>query len=98
MWTRAVRLGLVLSALISLPSCALLSVRKPKQQIRLDVVTTPGALDPCTLTVWLLPPELSADHAARLAIAARAEAAECAQRHRALIEDVRRHNEGKAND
>jgi hypothetical protein len=87
-------LGLCLLA--SATGCALLSVKKPEaQQIRLDVVTTPGALDPCTLSRWLLADELSADQAGELALAARAEGEECAKRHQALIDDVKRHNEGK---
>lgn len=81
--------------MMQLSGCGLLSV-KPVQQIRLDVVTTPGALDLCTLSVWIVPKEVNADQAAQLAIAARDEGRECAERHRALVEDVRRHNQGEA--
>lgn len=96
MWTKAVLRALVLCLPMLASGCGMLSVRKPEaQQIRLDVVTTPGALDPCTLSRWLLADELSADQAGELALAARAEGEECARRHQALIDDVRRHNEGK---
>ena len=96
MWTRVVLLALVLCLPMLASGCGMLSVRKPEsQQIRLDVVTTPGALDPCTLSRWLLGDELSADQAGELALAARAEGEECAKRHQALIDDVKRHNEGK---
>jgi len=51
-------------------------------------------MDLCTLSTWIVPAEINADQAAELAIAARDEGRECAERHRALVEDVRRHNEG----
>lgn len=95
MWTVRVLRAWVLSLPMLATGCGLLSVKKPEQQIRLDVVTTPGALDPCVITRWLLPDEISADQAAELALSARAEAQECADRHAALVSDVQRHNEGK---
>ena len=52
-------------------------------------------MDLCTLSTWIVPAEINADQAAELAIAARDEGRECAERHRALVEDVKRHNEGK---
>ena len=93
MWTRNVLRALALLAAASTSGCTLFSA-KPAPAIRLDVVVTPGALDLCTLSVWMLPDEVNADQAAELAIAARDEGRECAQRHRALVEDVKRHNEG----
>lgn len=96
MWTVRVLRALVLCLPMLASGCGMLSVKKPEQQqIRLDVVTTPGALDPCVITRWLLPDEISADQAAELALSARAEAQECADRHAALVGDVKRHNEGK---
>lgn len=95
MWIVAARPALVLCLLISLPGCGLISAKIPeKQQIRLDVVTTPGAMDPCVISRWVVPDEVNADQAAKLARAARAESRECAKRHRALINDVERHNKG----
>ena len=93
MWTVHARPALALCLVISASGCAMLSRPKPAA-IRLDVVTTPGAMDLCTLSTWIVPAEINADQAAELAIAARDEGRECAERHRALVEDVRRHNEG----
>jgi hypothetical protein len=59
------------------------------------VVVTPGALDPCVLSRWIVPEPLSADQAATLALASRRESEECAARHAALADDVRRHNGDK---
>ena len=96
MLTARVRLGLVLCLMMQLSSCALLSVKKPEQQqIRLSVVTTPGAMDACVLSRWIVPDEVNADQAATLALAARKEGEECAERHRALVNDVERHNKGE---
>lgn len=95
MLTARVRLGLGLCLMMPLSSCALLSARKPEQQIRLSVVTTPGAMDACVISRWIVPDEVSADQAATLALAARKEGEECAERHRALISDVERHNKGE---
>ena len=94
MWTVHARPALALFLIPPLSGCGLLSARPDPQPIRLDVVTTPGALDLCTLSTWIVPAEINADQAAELAIAARDEGRECAERHRALVEDVRRHNEG----
>lgn len=93
MLTRRVRLGWALSALVPLTGCGLSLQTRPAT--RLDVVTTPGAMDLCLLSVWMLPEKVSADQAAELAVAARTEGKECAERHRALVEDVKRHNERK---
>lgn len=95
MLTARVRLGLALCLMMQLTSCALLSARKPEQQIRLSVVTTPGAMDACVISRWIVPDEVSADQAATLALAARKEGEECAERHRALVQDVERHNKGE---
>ncbi len=96
MLTARVRLGLGLCLMMQLTSCALLSVKKPEpQQIRLSVVTTPGAMDACVISRWIVPDEVSADQAATLALAARKEGEECAERHRALVQDVERHNKGE---
>lgn len=93
MWIVAARPALVLCLMMQLASCALLSVKKPEaQQTRLNVVTTPGAMDACVISRWIVPQEVSADQAAELALAARAESEECAERHRALVQDVERHN------
>ena len=94
MWTAHARPALALFLIPLLSGCGLLSARPDPQPIRLDVVTTPGALDLCTLSTWIVPAEINADQAAELAIAARDEGRECAERHRALVEDVMRHNEG----
>ena len=91
MWIERARLALALCLMISAAGCAMLSKPAP-QPIRLDVVTTPGALDPCTLSTWVVPTPVNANQAAQLALAARDEGRECAERHRALIEDVKRHN------
>lgn len=90
--TRHARLGLALCLLACLPSCGLLSLRPAPTPQSVDVVVTPGALDPCVLSRWIVPDPLSADQAATLALAARRESEECAARHAALIDDVRRHN------
>lgn len=96
MLTARVLRALVLCLMMQLTSCALLSVKRPdQQQIRLSVVTTPGAMDACVLSRWIVPDEVSADQAATLALAARKEGEECAERHRALISDVERHNKGE---
>lgn len=96
MWIVVVRRGLALCLMMQLASCALLSVKKPEaQQTRLSVVTTPGAMDACVLSRWIVPDEVNADQAATLALAARKEGEECAERHRALIGDVERHNKGE---
>ena len=94
MWTVHARPALALFLIPLLSGCGLLSARPKPAAIRLDVVTTPGAMDLCTLSTWIVPAEINADQAAQLAIAARDEGRECAARHRALVEDVRRHNEG----
>ena len=93
MWTGRVLRASALCLTTLASGCTLFSA-KPAAAIRLDVVTTPGALDLCTLSTWIVPAEINADQAAELAIAARDEGRECAERHRALVEDVRRHNEG----
>lgn len=96
MLTAHVLRALALCLMMQLTSCALLSARKPEtQQIRLNVVTTPGAMDACVLSRWIVPEEISADQAATLALAARKEGEECAERHRALVQDVERHNKGE---
>lgn len=92
-WTRLARLGLVLSLLVWLPSCKLLSLRQERSQVSDAVVVTLGALDPCVLSRWIVPDPPSADQAATLALAARKESEQCAAQHAALIDDVRRHNE-----
>lgn len=94
MWIAHARPALVLFLIPLLNGCGLLSARPDPQPIRRDVVVTPGAMDLCTLSTWIVPAEVNADQAAQLAIAARDEGRECAERHRALVEDVRRHNEG----
>lgn len=91
-WTRRARLGLVLCLMACLPSCGLLSLRPAPTPVSVDVVVTPGALDPCVLSRWIVPDPLSADQAATLALAARKESEQCAAQHAALIDDVRRHN------
>lgn len=91
-WTRRARLGLVLCLMACLPSCGLLSLRPAPTPQSVDVVVTPGALDPCALSRWIVPDPLSADQAATLALAARKESEECAARHAALADDVKRHN------
>ena len=91
-WTRRARLGLVLCLLVCLPSCGLLSLRPSPTPQSVDVVVTPGALDPCVLSRWIVPDPLSADQAATLALAARKESEQCAAQHAALIDDVKRHN------
>lgn len=94
MWTRLALRALVLCLTISLTSCALLSAPKQKQQTRLKVKVTTGSMDACVLSRWIVPEEINADQAATLALAARKEGEECAERHRALINDVERHNKG----
>lgn len=91
-WTRRARLGSVLCLLACLPSCGLLSLRPAATPQGVDVVVTPGALDPCVLSRWIVPDPLSADQAATLALAARKESEQCAAQHAALIDDVKRHN------
>lgn len=96
MLTARVLRALGLCLMMQLTSCAMLSARKPdQQQIRLSVVTTPGAMDACVISRWIVPDEVNADQAATLALAARKEGEECAERHRALISDVERHNKGE---
>jgi len=92
-WTRRARLGSVLCLAVCLTSCGLLSLRPAPTPQSVDVVVTPGALDPCVLSRWIVPDPLSADQAATLALAARKESEECAARHAALADDVKRHNE-----
>lgn len=52
-------------------------------------------MDACVLSRWIVPEEINADQAATLALAARKEGEECAERHRALVQDVERHNKGE---
>lgn len=92
MSTERARLVLALCLMTALPGCvsALLPKKTPA---RVEVVVTPGALDPCVLSYWLVPDPLNADQAAELAQVARDESKACAKRHDALIDDVRKHNE-----
>lgn len=48
-------------------------------------------MDPCVISRWLVPDPLNADQAGLLAEAARDEGMECAARHDALIDDVKRY-------
>lgn len=93
MLTRRVLRALAPLVLVLLTGCGLSLQTRPAT--RLDVVTTPGAMDLCLLSVWMLPEQVSADQAAELAVVARTEGKECAERHRALVEDVKRHNGDK---
>lgn len=72
--------------------------RPAKTPPRVDVVVTPGAMDPCIISHWIVPSPLNADQAGLLAEAARDESLECAARHEALIDDVRKHNAKKSPD
>lgn len=95
MLTRNALRALALCLMASLSGCGLSLLRPEKSPPRVDVVVTPGALDPCIISHWIVPIPLNADQAGLLAEAARDESKECAARHDALIDDVRRHNGDK---
>ena len=92
MSTERVRLALALCLMTALPGCVS-SLLPKKTPTRVDVVVTPGALDPCLISYWLVPDPLNADQASELAEVARDESLACAKRHDALIDDVRKHND-----
>ena len=85
-----VRLVLALCLAILLSSCSLLSRKQATPVVR--VVCAPTALDACDVSHWMLPDQINANQAGKLALSARAELKACDKRHEALRECVEKHN------
>ena len=75
--------------------CSWRLAKAETQQARAQVVCAPQALTACEVSRWFLPDPLSADQAGELALVARAEAEACKERHTALAECIKAHNEGQ---
>ena len=76
--------------------CSWRLAKAETQQARAPVVCAPQALTACEVSRWFIPDPLSADQAGELALVARAEAEACKERHAALAECIKAHNEGQS--
>lgn len=83
-------LALFLPAWIS--GCGLLSAKKAEPQ-RVKLVCAPQALDPCLISRWYIPANISADQTGELALSARAESVACKEKNAALLDCIAKHNE-----
>ena len=87
-------LALALSVTMSASGCSWRLAKAEAQQVRASVVCAPQALTVCEVSRWFVPDPLSCDQAGELALVARAEAESCKEKHAALADCIKAHNEG----